>query len=240
MVARRRLKCVSRRSRYHPFYITNSPEGGFGQKSAKEQMKQKVYAGVRYDSQGYPQPTAAGRYCEWERTVVDNVDNYETFQSFFKTLELKCEEGEPAELVWTVEEDTPDVVYYQVQVRSHAKYTSYFSGGGLFNSRRFIETCRIQFDRRLDLADVFVRDVSLFVNFGSLASSVLHAHESGLEDQCRRRGIPVAEERQRRQSSLVYVRDLHDVHGRSLFILEMNRRISFFQCGTNDGVDGRR
>lgn len=102
--------------RYHPFYITDSPEGGFGQKSEAKQMEEKVFAGVKYDSKGYPKPTAAGRYCEWVRTTVDNADNYETFKSFFDTLELKCNMGEPAKLVWTVEQDTPDLVYYQVRI----------------------------------------------------------------------------------------------------------------------------
>ncbi|XP_032682523.1 protein Skeletor, isoforms B/C isoform X2 [Odontomachus brunneus] len=100
-------------ARYHPFYITSSPEGGFGQKNEKERMEQKVFAGVKYDPNGYPYPTAAGRYCEWARTSVDSADNYETFDSFFRTLELKCDKGEPAKLVWTVEEDTPDLIYYQ-------------------------------------------------------------------------------------------------------------------------------
>lgn len=100
--------------RYHPFYITDSSEGGFGQKNEQQQMEQKVFAGVDYDSDGYPYPTAAGRYCEWVRTTGDNADNYETFKSFFQTLKLKCEKGEPAKLEWTVEENTPDLVYYQV------------------------------------------------------------------------------------------------------------------------------
>ncbi|XP_012542491.1 protein Skeletor, isoforms B/C [Monomorium pharaonis] len=99
-------------ARYHPFYITDSPEGGLGQNIGK-QMEEKVYAGVKYDSFGYIYATAAGRYCEWVRTTVDNADNYETFKSFFQTLELKCDKGEPAKLMWTVEEDTPDLVYYQ-------------------------------------------------------------------------------------------------------------------------------
>lgn len=102
--------------RYHPFYITDSPEGGFGQKNEVQQMEQKVFAGVKRDSTGYPYPTAAGRYCEWTRTTVDSADNYDTFESFFQTLELKCDEGEPAKLVWTVEKDTPDLVYYQVRI----------------------------------------------------------------------------------------------------------------------------
>ncbi|XP_070165249.1 protein Skeletor, isoforms B/C [Polyergus mexicanus] len=106
-------------ARYHPFYITDSPEGGFGQKSEAKQMEEKVFAGVKYDSKGYPKPTAAGRYCEWVRTTVDNPDNYETFKNFFVTLELKCDMGEPAKLVWTVEQDTPDLVYYQCYSHTH-------------------------------------------------------------------------------------------------------------------------
>jgi hypothetical protein len=45
-------------ARYHPFYITDSSEGGFGQKSEREQKKQRVFAGVRYDADGEPYPTA--------------------------------------------------------------------------------------------------------------------------------------------------------------------------------------
>ena len=45
-------------ARYHPFYITDSSEGGFGQKSEAEQRKQRVFGGVNYDSDGYPYPTA--------------------------------------------------------------------------------------------------------------------------------------------------------------------------------------
>lgn len=45
-------------ARYHPFYITDSPEGGYGQRSAEEQRRQKVFAGVDTDKEGYPYPTA--------------------------------------------------------------------------------------------------------------------------------------------------------------------------------------
>ncbi|XP_039308067.1 protein Skeletor, isoforms B/C isoform X2 [Solenopsis invicta] len=98
-------------ARNHPFYITDSPEGGLGQITGRQ--TEKIFAGVKYDSFGYLKPIAAGRYCEWVRTKLDNPDNYETFESFFETLELKCDKGEPAKLTWTVEEDTPDLVYYQ-------------------------------------------------------------------------------------------------------------------------------
>lgn len=42
---------------YHPFYITDNAEGGFGQKDDLEQRKQRVFAGIVYDSEGYPFPT---------------------------------------------------------------------------------------------------------------------------------------------------------------------------------------
>ncbi|XP_076668166.1 protein Skeletor, isoforms B/C isoform X1 [Andrena cerasifolii] len=100
-------------ARYHPFYITDSPEGGFGQKTEAEKMAQRVFAGVKYDESGYPYPSAAGRYCEWVHKTVDMSADMETFENFFETLKLECDKGEPAKLAWTVEEDTPDLVYYQ-------------------------------------------------------------------------------------------------------------------------------
>jgi len=45
-------------ARYHPLYITDSSEGGFGQKTENEQRQQNVYAGVAYDSKQFPYPTS--------------------------------------------------------------------------------------------------------------------------------------------------------------------------------------
>ncbi|XP_075210705.1 protein Skeletor, isoforms B/C [Lycorma delicatula] len=100
-------------ARYHPFYITDSREGGFGQKSEEEQKRQRVFAGVNYDSEGYPYPTAAGRYCEWEHRTIDKSAETETFEDYFQTLQLNCEEGKAAILNWTVAPETPDELYYQ-------------------------------------------------------------------------------------------------------------------------------
>lgn len=47
----------SKTDHYHPFYITDSAEGGFGLKNDVEQRKQRVFAGIVYDSDGYPLPT---------------------------------------------------------------------------------------------------------------------------------------------------------------------------------------
>ncbi|XP_044754723.1 protein Skeletor, isoforms B/C isoform X2 [Coccinella septempunctata] len=100
-------------SKYHPFYISDSPEGGFGQKSPEDQVKQKIFAGVGYDANGIPFPTAAGRYCEYVHKSIDMSTESESFEDYFKTLNLECEEGEPAFFNWTVPTDAPNELYYQ-------------------------------------------------------------------------------------------------------------------------------
>ncbi|XP_065078550.1 protein Skeletor, isoforms B/C isoform X1 [Ochlerotatus camptorhynchus] len=102
-------------AKYHPFYITDSPEGGFGQQTASKQERETVFAGVAYDKDHYPYPTAAGRYCEWKHKNVDKSEESETFEEFKKTLNLVCDDpdAQPAYLNWTVPEDAPNMVYYQ-------------------------------------------------------------------------------------------------------------------------------
>uniref|UniRef100_A0A1B0CEY4 Protein to be involved in spindle matrix formation n=1 Tax=Lutzomyia longipalpis TaxID=7200 RepID=A0A1B0CEY4_LUTLO len=100
-------------ARYHPLYICDSSEGGYGQLSSAEQQRQKVYAGVETDAEGYKFPTGVGRYCEWKHKTVDKSAESESFEDYMKTLRLECEDGKPGYLNWTVEMDTPDLVYYQ-------------------------------------------------------------------------------------------------------------------------------
>ncbi|RZB39621.1 Skeletor, isoforms B/C [Asbolus verrucosus] len=100
-------------ARYHPFYISDSNEGGFGQKTLEEQKEQKVFAGIDYDREGYPYPTAAGRYCEWAHKSIDKSAESETFEEYMETLKLECDQGEPAYLNWTVPMEAPDLLYYQ-------------------------------------------------------------------------------------------------------------------------------
>ncbi|CAK1594768.1 unnamed protein product [Parnassius mnemosyne] len=100
-------------AKFHPFYISDSSEGGFGQKREEDQRKQRVFAGVAYDNEGYPYPTAVGRYCEWTHKTIDQAATSETFEDYMRTLQLECNEGEPAVLNWTVAHETPDLVYYQ-------------------------------------------------------------------------------------------------------------------------------
>lgn len=100
-------------ARYHPFYITDSSEGGYGQRSTEEQRRQRVFAGVDTDKDGYSYPTAAGRYCEWVHQTVDRYADFDNLEDYKKTLTLQCDHGEPSVLNWTVAADTPDEVYYQ-------------------------------------------------------------------------------------------------------------------------------
>lgn len=105
-------------SRFHPIYISNSSEGAYGQLKPEQQQAQQVYAGIAYTEEGYPQPLAAGRYCEWAHKSVDKAAQSETFQDYMKTLRLECDDGDPAYLNWTVPKDAPDTLYYQVETES--------------------------------------------------------------------------------------------------------------------------
>ncbi|KAF6210117.1 hypothetical protein GE061_015873 [Apolygus lucorum] len=106
-------------ARYHPFYITDNMDGGFGQDSEAEQRKQRLFAGVGYDAEDFPYPTAAGRYCEWEHITVDMSEKKETFEDYMETLRLNCQSGEPSYLNWTVPKESPDILYYQCYAHKH-------------------------------------------------------------------------------------------------------------------------
>ncbi|XP_066978046.1 protein Skeletor, isoforms B/C isoform X3 [Macrobrachium rosenbergii] len=100
-------------ARYHPLYITDSPEGGFGQKTAEEQQMEKIFAGVRYSKMGTPEPIAVGGLCQWRHIGTDAWQTSETFDEYKKTLYKDCDSQLTGSLVWTVQEETPDLVYYQ-------------------------------------------------------------------------------------------------------------------------------
>ncbi|XP_055587341.1 protein Skeletor, isoforms B/C isoform X2 [Uranotaenia lowii] len=102
-------------AKYHPFYITDSPEGGYGQLNNLQRSRETVFAGVEFDKDNYPYPTAAGRYCEWKHRTVDRWEESKTFEDYMKTVHLECDDptGQPAYLNWTVVDETPDMVYYQ-------------------------------------------------------------------------------------------------------------------------------
>ena len=63
---------------------------------------------------------SAGRYCSHEETAGSEsvaLDCDSTLQDYLDTLSVSCEgdESDAAILTWTPDENTPDVVYYQVR-----------------------------------------------------------------------------------------------------------------------------
>ncbi|XP_012063395.1 PREDICTED: protein Skeletor, isoforms B/C [Atta cephalotes] len=100
-------------ARYHPFYITDDPIGGYYHKTAEEKAKVKIFAGVRRQ-RGKIIPTGVGRLCNW---VPDQnqppADEFASFGAYQRTLTLECDQGEPGIVEWTPDENTPDTVYYQ-------------------------------------------------------------------------------------------------------------------------------
>nr|XP_045605289.1 protein Skeletor, isoforms B/C-like isoform X2 [Procambarus clarkii] len=100
-------------SRYHPFYITDDPEGGYEFKTPAERSRVKVLAGVEQDRDGSPVPSAYGRLCEWHEDPNQPASTFTSFGAYQRTLKLDCQEGQPGVLQWTPDANTPDTVYYQ-------------------------------------------------------------------------------------------------------------------------------
>ncbi|XP_014486776.1 PREDICTED: protein Skeletor, isoforms B/C [Dinoponera quadriceps] len=100
-------------ARYHPFYITADPVGGYQHKTPEEKAKVKIFAGVRRQ-RGTVRPTGTGRLCNW---VPDqnqpHADEFASFGAYQRTLVLECDHGEPGIVEWVPDESTPDTVYYQ-------------------------------------------------------------------------------------------------------------------------------
>ncbi|XP_065556383.1 protein Skeletor, isoforms B/C-like isoform X2 [Artemia franciscana] len=94
---------------YHPFYITDSEEGGLGQNSDAQQV---AYAGVAVVDGQYV-PTAAGRHCRYVVGPNSKPELYSRFEDYFKTLTLECKDGNPHYLTFTVPANAPDELYYQ-------------------------------------------------------------------------------------------------------------------------------
>jgi len=98
---------------YHPFYITDDPEGGYEFKSREERRQVRVYAGVEQTRQGGVVPSATGRLCEWKEDPRQSADRFSSFGAYQRSLSLNCQEGQPGILQWTPDRFTPDTVYYQ-------------------------------------------------------------------------------------------------------------------------------
>lgn len=73
----------------------------------------KIFAGTS-EKEGKVIPTGVGRLCHWTHQGDTDADDFESFGTYQRTLELKCDQGEPGVLQWTPDKNTPDTVYYQV------------------------------------------------------------------------------------------------------------------------------
>lgn len=108
---------------FHPFYITDSPAGGYGAKTPAQRAAEKVYAGIdriRNDEDGgvvsFRAP-ATGALCEIEGSN-SGTEKIVSFPRYYSTLNTSCVDDAEitsagGTLEWTVAADTPDMVYYQ-------------------------------------------------------------------------------------------------------------------------------
>lgn len=73
----------------------------------------RIFAGVGQTKEGALYPTGVGRLCHWIHQGDQEADEFDSFGAYQRTLELKCDPGEPGVIQWTPDKDTPDTVYYQ-------------------------------------------------------------------------------------------------------------------------------
>jgi len=98
---------------YHPFYITDDPEGGYEFKTAEERRQIRVLAGLSQTRQGVIIPEGTGRLCEWKEDPLRPANSFTSFGGYQRALSLNCREGQPGIVQWTPDRRTPDTVYYQ-------------------------------------------------------------------------------------------------------------------------------
>ena len=72
-----------------------------------------------------------GTLCQWKHIGQDMWQQSETFDTYRVSLYKSCEVGLPGSLVWTVAEDTPDLVYYQVRERMNSVLRTFSQGSQL-------------------------------------------------------------------------------------------------------------
>ncbi|XP_055540426.1 protein Skeletor, isoforms B/C isoform X1 [Wyeomyia smithii] len=101
-------------AKYHPFYITDDPVGGYEHQEEKAKKHIRIFAGVHQTRTGQLMPTGVGRLCNWTPNPDGPpADSYPSFGAYQRSLSLKCDPGEPGVITWTPDADTPDTVYYQ-------------------------------------------------------------------------------------------------------------------------------
>ena len=75
----------------------------------------RVFAGHGLDGNGDYAPTATGRLCRWTEGEQP-ADSFASYGAYQRSLSLHCDDGHPGILHWTPDENTPDLVYYQVSL----------------------------------------------------------------------------------------------------------------------------
>ncbi|CAH1404632.1 unnamed protein product [Nezara viridula] len=107
-------------AKFHPFYITDDPVGGYQYKTPEERRKVNIYAGAELDKNGEVVPTGIGRLCNWTPDPEQpTADEFASFGAYQRTLTLVCDHGDPAVVRWTPDDQTPDTVYYQCFTHRH-------------------------------------------------------------------------------------------------------------------------
>lgn len=107
-------------AKYHPFYITDDPVGGYEYKTDEEKQSVRIFAGVHRSRGGQVSPIGTGRLCNWTPDLDGPpADEYSSFGAYQRSLTLKCDEGEAGIIVWRPDEHTPDTVYYQCFTHRH-------------------------------------------------------------------------------------------------------------------------
>jgi hypothetical protein len=103
------------KANYHPFYLTNSVQGGRLANNASMQAQETVFAG--FDGTN---PTAVGDLCIYEEgdigasgAILESCSM--DFGDYFGSLVQKepCDGKNPGTLQWTPDDSTPDLLYYQ-------------------------------------------------------------------------------------------------------------------------------
>jgi hypothetical protein len=73
---------IQHRDSFHPLYITNHREGGYGNKNTYEREREVIYAGVDTTyGPGEPRPTGIGPLCEFvPKSGADKAAESSTFE----------------------------------------------------------------------------------------------------------------------------------------------------------------